>query len=66
MKNPPKITHIYQRLDLTVNRSAKSFFKRRFTKWYSNEIHGQLDENKQIDQVEVLLCLLVLKPLDAK
>ena len=49
-----------------MNRSEKAFFKRRFTKWYSNEIHRELDEGKQIDQVGVLLCLSVLKPLHAK
>ena len=49
-----------------MNRSEKAFFKRRFTKWYSNEIHWQLDEGKQIDQIGVLLCLSVLKPLHAK
>ena len=65
VKIPPNMTRIYQPLDLTVNRSAKAFFKRRFTKWYSNEIHRQLDEGKQIDQVEVSLRLSVLKPLHA-
>ena len=60
------MTHIYQPLYLTVNRSAKAFFKRRFTKWYSNEIHRQLDEGKQIDQVEVLLRLSFLKPVRAE
>ena len=62
VKIPPNITHIYKPLDLTVNRSAKL----KFTKWYSNKIHRQPDEGKQIDQVEVLLRLSVLKPLHAK
>ena len=30
VKIPPNITHIYQPLDLPVNRSAKAFFKRKF------------------------------------
>ena len=66
VKIPPNMTHIYQSLNLTVNCSAKEFFKRSFTKWYSNEIHRQLDEGMQIDQVEVLLRFSVLKPLHAK
>ena len=66
VKIPPNMTHIYQPLDLTVNHSATAFFKRRFPKWYSNEIHRQLDEGKQIDQVEVLLRFSVLKPFYAK
>ena len=60
------MTYIYQPLNITVNHSARPFFKRRFTKWYSNEIHRQLDEGKQIDQVEVLLRLSVLKLFHAK
>ena len=39
-------THIYKPLDLTMNCSANAFFLRRFSKWYSSEIHGQLDEGK--------------------
>ena len=66
VKSPPNMRRIYQTLDLTKNCSRKAFFKRRFTRWYSNEIHRQLDEGKKIDQVQVLLCLTVQKPLHAK
>ena len=66
VKIPPNMTHIYQPLDLTVNRSTKAFFKRKFTEWYSQEIHKQLEEGKKIDQVDVVLRLSVLKPLHAK
>ena len=30
----PNMTNLFQRLDLTVNRSAKAFMKRKFTGWY--------------------------------
>ena len=66
VKVTPNMTHIYQPLDLTVNRSAKAFFKRKFTEWYSGEICKQLSEGKDLDQVEVVLRLSVLKPLHAK
>ena len=66
VKIPPKMTHIYQPLDLTVNPSAKAFFKRKFAEWYSKEIHKQLVEGKEIDQVDVVLRLSGLKPLHAK
>ena len=39
---PANMTHLYQPLDLTVNRSAKAFFKRKFTEWYSNQIQRAL------------------------
>ena len=48
VKIPPDMTHIYQPLNLTVNCSSKAFFKRRFTKCYSNEIHKKLDEGNQM------------------
>ena len=34
--------------------------------WYPKEIHKQLVEGKEIDQVDVVLRLSVLKPLHAK
>ena len=60
---PANITHIFLPLDLTVNRSAKSFFKRKFTEWYSNEIKVQLEAGTKLDDIEVKLTLTTLKPL---
>ena len=58
------MTNIFQPLDLTVNGSAKSFMKRRFTEWYSAEIGTALDEGIQtLDDIEIKLS--VLKPLHA-
>ena len=54
-----------QSLDLTVNRSAKSFFKHQFTEWYSNQIKHQLDVAKKLDNAELKLTLTTLKPLHA-
>ena len=62
---PPNTTHIYQRLDLTFNRSAKSFCKRKFTEWYSYEITRLLDAGTKLDDIEVKLKLTILKPLHA-
>ena len=59
------MTHIFQPLDLTVNRPAKSFFKRKFTEWYSNEIKLQLETGTKLDDVEVKLTLTTLKPLNS-
>ena len=60
---PANMTHIFQPLDLTVNRSAKSFFKRKFTEWYSNELKLQLETGTKLDNIEVKLNLTTLKPL---
>ena len=53
------MNHLSQPLDLTVNRSAKSFFKRKFTEWYSNEITRLLDAGTNLDNIEVKLKLIV-------
>ena len=46
-----------------VNRSAKSFFNRQFTEWYSNEIKLRLEAGTKLDDIEVKLTLTALKPL---
>jgi len=65
VKVPANMTDIYQPLDLTVNRSAKAFFKKKFTHWYSEQIQNEFDKGKDIDEIEVKLSLTVLKPLHA-
>ena len=60
---PANMTHIFQSLDLTVNRSAKSFFKQKFTEWHSNEIKLHVETGTKLDDIEVKLTLTTLKPL---
>ena len=57
------MTHMTQPLDLTVYRSAKSFFKRKFTEWYSNEIKLQLEAGTKLYDIEVKLTFTTLKSL---
>ena len=59
------MTDIFQPLDLTVNRSSKSFFKRKFTQWYSSQIQRSMESGKGIDEIEVKLNLKTLKHLHA-
>ena len=56
------MTHI-QPLHLTVYRSPKSFFKRKFTEWYSNEIKLHLEAGSKLDDIEVKLTFTTLKLL---
>ena len=65
IKVPANMTDIFQLLDLTVNRSAKSFFKRKFTQWYSSQIQRDMESGKHIDEIEVKLNLTTLKFLHA-
>ena len=60
------MTHIYQPLDLTVNGYAKKFSKKKFNEWYANQIIQQLDEGKELYEIEVKLRLTTMKPLHAQ
>lgn len=42
----PNTTDSLQPMDLSVNKLAKDFLKRRFEEWYSAEIMKQLDGKK--------------------
>ena len=59
------MTQLFQPLELTVNGAVKAYMKRRFTEWYSKCIAVQLDEGKEIEDVDVQLKLSVLKPIHA-
>ena len=62
---PANMTNMFQPLDLTVNGSAKSFMKRKFTEWYSAQIGKELEDGVPLDDIEIKLQLYVLKPLHA-
>ena len=59
---PAYMTHMFHPLDLTVNRSGKSFFNRQFTGWYSSEIKLRLEAGTKLDDIKVKLTLTALKP----
>ena len=59
------MTNLFQPLDLTINRSAKAFTKKKFTEWYSLEVKKQLDNGRNAEETEVKLLLSKLKLLHA-
>ena len=59
------MTNLFQSLDLTVNRNAKAFMKKKFSKWYSLEVMKQVDSGKNMEKIEVKLLLSKIKPLHA-
>ena len=63
---PAGMTHIYQVLDLTVNGYAKRFVKKKFNEWYTKQVQQQLDEGKEVEQIEVKLTLTTVKPIHVK
>ena len=40
--------------------------KRKYAEWYSGDIAKALDEGKELDDINIMLKLSILKPLHAK
>ena len=62
---PANMTKHYQVLDLTVNKYAKAFTRRKFNELYAKEINRQLDAGTPLEEVDVKLRLYVMKPIHA-
>lgn len=61
-KLPPNTTDLLQLMDLSINKPAKDYLRRRFEEWYSQQ-------GKDIDSIELELINLglpILKELGAK
>ena len=65
-KIPPNMTHVFQPLDLIVNKFAKDFMKGMFSTWFSRQISLGFENGVELDDIEVDYRLLLLKPLHAK
>lgn len=64
---PPNCTDRLQPLDISVNKAAKDFLKRKFQEWYSEQIFRQLDQEIEPDRLEpVDLRMSLMKPLGAQ
>ena len=63
---PANMTYLLQPLDLTVNGYAKKFTSQKFSEWYSSQIMKQLDDGKELHDINIDLKLSKLKPLHAE
>ena len=66
---PANTTNQLQPVDIAVNKPAKDFLKRKFERWYSDEVTKQLQgasdvESAQIQPVD--LCVAAVKELTAE
>ena len=52
-------------MDLSVNKPAKEFMRRKFQEWYAIEVQKQLDQGAT-DITPVDLRMSIMKPLGAK
>ena len=66
MKIPPNMTHLFQPLDLTVNKVAKDFMKKKFSEWFSRQISIGLENGQELEDIQIDCRLSVLKPMHAK
>ena len=65
-KVPPNMTHLFQPLDLTVNKFAKDYMKQKFSEWFSRQIDLGFDNGQELDDIKIDYRLSVLKPLHDK
>ena len=63
---PVNMTNFLKPLDLTINGYVKKFIHGKFNAWYSLQIGNQLDVGKQLQDIDVPLRLLLLKPCHAE
>ena len=65
-KIPPNMIHVFQRLDLTINKFVKDFMKGMFSTSFTRQISRGLENGVELNDIEVDYRLSVLKPLHAK
>ena len=62
-KVQPNMTHLFQTLDLTVNKVAKDFTKKKFSEWFSRQISIGLENGQELEDIEIDYRLSAFKPL---
>ena len=62
---PPNVTHLFQLLELTVNKVAKYFTKTKFSEKFSRQISIGLQNGQELEDIEIDYRLSILKPLHA-
>ena len=61
---PANCTDRLQPLDLSINKPAKEFLRRKFREWFADQIAARLEDNTQ--QVNVQQVDFIMKPLGAR
>ena len=60
------MTHLFQLLDLTFNKVAKDFMKKKFSEWFSRQISIGLENGQESEDIQIDYRLSVLRPMHAK
>ena len=63
---PHNLTNKFQPLDLSVNKSAKSFIQNKYNDWFAGQVFTQFQNEKDLTDVKISSKLLDLKPIHAR
>ena len=62
---PNNMTHLFQPLDLIVTGYSKSFMKKKFAEWFTQQFDKQLTLGKRVEDIEMKFHLTEIKPIHA-
>ena len=60
------VVYVPANMTCLVNSCAKKFTSRKFSEWYSSQIMKQLDNGKDLNEIDVLLQVSLLKSFHAQ
>ena len=63
---PHNLTNKSQPLDLSVNKTTKSFIQNKYNEWFADQVFTQLQNAKDPKDVKISSKLSDLKPTHAK
>ena len=63
---PHNLTHVFQPLDLSVNKAAKSFVQNKYNEWFADQVSQQLTRGILPADVKVSSKISLIKPLHAQ
>ena len=63
---PNNMAHIYQPLDLSVNRCCKAFLRKESQNWFAGQVQQQIQNGCEAEEVKVDLTISILKSIQAK
>ena len=52
-KVPPNMANLYQPLDLSVNKAAKDFTRKKFSEWYTRQLTNGTENGIELDNMEI-------------
>ena len=66
--NPTNFTYLFKPLDVEggPNLCVKPMMKKKFTNWNADQTTQAIGKSQELEQIEIPLKLLIVKPLHAK